>query len=113
MMNYNHNPYQQAPTPYQQAAMPNYPNQYPQYPGYYPPVPGGYYQPAPQEQQPESGWKKVGRFGLDLLKIGIAVAGGVAVYRLAENYFGDDPAPTITTTDTAAAAILGGAEDIE
>ena len=35
--------------------------------------------------------KTVGRFAIDVVKISVAVAGGIAVYKLAENYLsGDD-----------------------
>lgn len=114
MMNYQ-NPYfnpQQAQAPYQPTQ-----NQNPYYqamPGYYPPVPGGYYQPAPQEQQPETGWQKAGKVALDLLKIGVAVCGGVAVYKLAENYFGEDDCCCGTTaaTESSKSTLYSGREEV-
>lgn len=37
--------------------------------------------------------KSIGRFAVDVVKISVAVAGGIAVYKLAENYLsGNDSA---------------------
>ena len=107
MLNYNpyfNNPQTQTPM----AQMPN-PYQNYQMPGYYPPAVPGYYPPA---QPVETGWQKAGKVAIDLLKIGVAVAGGIAVYKLAENYFGDDEVVIATTSESSKSALYSGREEV-
>jgi hypothetical protein len=56
----------------------------------------------------------IGRVAIDMLKITVAVAGGIAVYKLAENYLGGDNSGccgggAVPALDTAAGMTSGEA----